>query len=93
MSFAAPFSLLFAIVIPCWIAAQGIALKRIATGAALVGIAGLAFLLRDPPTDALSTSVGLLGKVGILMMVIALVAGITLAFLGIIQQMSGKSKR
>jgi hypothetical protein len=93
MSFAAPLSVLLAVVIPCWIAAQGVALRRIAIGTALAGIAGLGLFLTNPPQDALSSGMGQQGTTGVLLMVAALIAGITLAILGIIQQMSGKTKR
>ena len=93
MSFAAPFSLVMAIVIPCWLSAQGYVLKRIAFGAAGFGLTGLVLFLRNPPSDALSTDLGTMGTVGVLMMVAGLISGITLAILGIVQQMTGKTKR
>ncbi len=93
MSFAAPLSVLLAVVIPCWIAAQGVALRFIAIGAATAGLVGLVMFIMNPPQDALSKGMGLQGTLGVLLMVAALIAGITLAVLGIIQQMSGKTKR
>lgn len=95
MNFLAPLLLVLAVVIPIKLAGDGIRLRNIGIGCALVCLCGLSLFISGmnaaTPEAAASGDPGRTGIVGILFIVSALCAGITTFITGIVRAMSGKS--
>lgn len=96
MNLLAPVLIVLAVAIPISLARGGIGMRKIALGCAVVGLVGLMLFINGlnsaTPEAAAKGDPGRLGTVGILFIISALVAGITLSITGIIRTMSGKSK-
>lgn len=96
MSFLAPFLFILAIVIPAKLSSEGVRMRTLALGSAGLGLVGLILFMQGfgdaTPEAAAQGDPGRLGTVGILFVISALVAGITLFIIGLIRVMSGKSK-
>jgi hypothetical protein len=96
MNLLAPVLLVLAVVIPAKLANEGVKMRTLIIGSTVVGLIGVMLFITGinaaTPEAAATGDPGRAGTVGILFIISALVAGITLAITGIVQAMSGKSK-
>ncbi len=97
MNLLAPVLIVLGVAIPVTLARNGVAVRSLGIGVALYGLLGLVLFFTgfgDATPEAHATGdLGTYGTLGILFIISALFAGITLSILGIIRTMSSASKR
>jgi hypothetical protein len=96
MSFLTPFLIVLSVAVAIKLSREGVSLRKIALGCTVIGFSGLMLFINGinsvAPELAATGEPGRIGRVGILFIMTALFAGITIAIIALIRVMSASSK-